>query len=689
MSDKITSEHKQRAAYVYVRQSSAHQVRHHLEGQRQQYALADRAQSLGFAKTVIIDEDQGRSGSGLTQRPGFGQLLNAVCANEAGAIFALEASRLARNNRDWHHLVDLCAMTETLLIDGDGVYDPRQLNDRLLLGLKGTMSEFELGLFRQRARQAFEQKVRRGHAMWELPVGFIRNEDDRIEKTPDLQVQQAIEGVFRKFREVQSARQATLWYRDEHVLLPVVKPGSSGRVVSWRLPSGHRVNQILKNPCYAGALAYGRTKAVTVIENGRVRQAGRKKKPQDEWKTLILDNHAGYITWDEYLQNQDTLRVNGLKQTGQPGGAAGKGSALLCGLLRCGRCGRSLHTQYSGKSGRVARYVCQGGRVHRGSAACLSVGAVRVDQAVSEQVIEVVQPAGIRAAVEAEEQLLRYGHEKIEALQLALEKAQYEAGRAQRQYDAIDPENRLVASELEKRWNEAMKTVEKIERQITDASATSLEPSQEDKRRLYELGNDVRSLWDHPAAPIELKKRMTRTLLVDVIVDNIDDPPRHLLHVHWQGGVHTELRIARNGSGRHRRVAKPEVTTLVEQLSKVCSDATIAATLNRLGYRTGTGNTWRKHSIWSFRHTHQLTNHKNTKAWATIQQSADSLGVSHTVIQRLIRQGILPAEQIAESTPWIIVRKDLKRPEVLAQIRAVHQGRQPPHDSPDQQQFPI
>lgn len=251
MSDKITPQHRQRAAYVYVRQSCAHQVRHHRESQRRQYALAERAKTMGFAKTVVIDEDQGRSGSGLEHRPGFGQLLNAVCAGDAGAVFALEASRLARNSRDWSHLVDLCGLTETLLVDDEGVYDPRQLNDRLLLGLKGTMSEFELGLFRQRARLAFEQKVGRGYAMWEVPVGFVRREDDRVEKTADLQVQQAIEGVFKKFRELDSARQTTLWYRDEHIRLPLVKPGSSGKEILWRLPSGQRINQILKNPCWA------------------------------------------------------------------------------------------------------------------------------------------------------------------------------------------------------------------------------------------------------------------------------------------------------------------------------------------------------------------------------------------------------------------------------------------------------
>jgi DNA invertase Pin-like site-specific DNA recombinase len=249
MSEKIKSYHLERGAYVYVRQSTPYQVRNHLEGKERQYALAERAKQLGFRNVVVIDDDLGRSGSGMQERPGFGRLLASVCQGLAGAVFALEASRLARNNRDWHHLVDLCALTETLLIDSDGVYDPRQLNDRLLLGLKGTMSEFELGLLRQRARKAFEQKVRRGFALWELPVGFIRTAEGRIEKTPDRQVQQAIASVFRKFHQLGSARQATIWFREEQIPLPKAKPGTAGQEVAWALPTSGRIRQMLRNPC--------------------------------------------------------------------------------------------------------------------------------------------------------------------------------------------------------------------------------------------------------------------------------------------------------------------------------------------------------------------------------------------------------------------------------------------------------
>lgn len=281
-----------------------------MEGKERQYALTERAKQLGFAKVVVIDEDLGRSGAGTQERPGFGRLLTSVCQGLAGAVFALEASRLARNNRDWYHLVDLCALAETLLIDSDGVYDPRLLNERLLLGLKGTMSEFELGLLRQCAREAFEQKVQRGFALWELPVGFVRSAEGRIEKTPDRQVQQAVASVFQKFQQLGSARQATIWFREEHIAVPQVKPGTAGHEVIWALPTAGRIRQMLKNPCYAGAFAYGKTAPRTVIEQGHARQLSRYRKPQNEWKVLLVGQHPGYISWEEYLQNQTRLEAN-------------------------------------------------------------------------------------------------------------------------------------------------------------------------------------------------------------------------------------------------------------------------------------------------------------------------------------------------------------------------------------------
>ncbi len=685
MSDKICDDHLRRAAYIYVRQSSQHQVRHHQESGRRQYDLTDRARRLGFASTVVIDEDQGKSGSGLQERPGFGRLLAAVCQREVGAVLALEASRLARNNQDWYHLIDLCAMTETLIIDAEGVYEPRELNDRLLLGLKGSMAEFELGLLRQRAREAFEQKVRRGHAMWEMPVGMVRNEEDRIEKTPDRQVQQAIDGVFTKFRELGSARQTMLWYRDENIPLPEIQPATRGREVVWRLPNGHRIYQILKNPCYAGALAYGRTAEKTVVKQGRTRKtATRQRKPQDQWKILLLDNHPGYITWEDYLENLRILESNLAMRGGTTRGAAKRGPALLAGLLRCGRCGRRLFVAYSGRGGRVPRYACRGGRTDRGEAACLSLGGVSIERAVTQQVLEAIQPAGIEAALAALEHQSDARVEKRQSLELALEKARYEARRAQRQYDAVDPDNRLVAGELELRWNDALSTVSRIEEELAllDTSCSDLTPEQ--KQRLLQLGNDLPELWQHPSASNELKKRILRTALHEVVVDNDEDQRRHVLQLHWQGGVHTELRVRYNGIGQRRVRTEKTALELIRELSKVCSDQTIAATLNRLGYQTGGGKTWRVHSVQQTRSYHRIANYRNSQEWLTIEEASKELEVSHTVIRRLIHQSILPASQVVATTPWIIERENLSLAAVQSAVAAVHTGRQLPRRHPNQ-----
>ncbi len=684
MDDKIQSTHLERTAFVYVRQSSLQQVRDHTEGQLRQYALVERARTLGFRETVLIDEDQGRSGSGQQERPGFGRLLSAVCQGEAGVVLALEASRLARNNRDWHHLVDLCSLTDTLIIDAEGVYDARQLNDRLLLGLKGTLSEFELGLLRQRARAAFEQKAQRGHALWELPVGFVRTEEQRIEKTPDREVQQAIEGVFRKFVELGSARQTTLWYWDEELLLPHVIPGTAGREVAWRRPTGHRVNQILKNPCYAGAFAYGRTAAQTVVHDGRARQGNRRRKPQSQWKILILDAHPGYISWDDYQRNQRMLEENGAER-----GAVKRGPALLAGLLRCGRCGRKLHVNYSANTGRVPRYACGGSRVERGSAPCLSAGGLRLDEAVVREVLSAIQPVGIEAALRAVEQLADVTDQKRESLALALERARFEARRAQRQYDAVDPDNRLVAGELEQRWNKALEQVAEWETRMT-ALDDSVDPLSDAQRaRLMALGSDLSTAWDHPDTDVSLRKRILRTVLKEIVINNLDDPPQHELHLHWQGGVHTQLRVLRNGRGQHARAADADVVELVRELSKIAEDKTIAAILNRLGYKSGQGKSWHAHRVANLRYYHKLPNYEKRTDWVTLEQAARRLNVSTTVVSRLIKEGTLPARQVVRYAPWIIEVADLELPGVQTAIRAVHKGHKLPRIHPDQQKLPL
>jgi DNA invertase Pin-like site-specific DNA recombinase len=688
MNEKIKPHHLERGAYVYVRQSTPYQVRNHLEGKERQYALAERSKQLGFEKVIVIDEDLGRSGDGTQERAGFGRLLACVCQGLAGAVLALEASRLARNNRDWHHLVDLCALTETLLVDSDGIYDPQQLNDRLLLGLKGTMSEFELGLLRQRAREAFEQKVKRGFALWELPVGFVRTEEGGIEKTPDRQVQQAIASVFQKFQQLGSARQATLWFRDDQIPVPRVKPGTAGQEVVWALPSSGRIRQMLRNPCYAGAFAYGKTAARTVIQEGRARHGSCYRKPQSKWKVLIVDHHPGYISWEEYVENRRRLEANVVADS-EGSGAAKLGSALLSGLLRCGRCGRKLQVLYSGNGGRVPRYVCHGDRGDRDSSRCLTVGSLRLDRAVVHSVLQAIQPMGIEAAIRMSERTQTEDDDKQKALELALERARYEASRARRQFDAVEPENRLVASELEVRWNSALARVAEIEARLAAVGQPAEPLGNEQEKELMALGEDLTALWNHPEAPAPLKKRILRTVLTEIVVDSDVDPSAHRLHLHWAGGVHTQLRVERNKTGQHRHSADRTVIDLVSELAKVCPDKAIAAILNRLGYKTGHEKTWNASRVAGIRWYHEIAPFQKQDGWLTQEQAARELAVSNTVVKRLIRERILPANHVVECAPWVIEREHLALPEVQRQVNAVRHGRRLPQTATGQERFSL
>jgi DNA invertase Pin-like site-specific DNA recombinase len=342
MNPKLTSERLTRRAVVYVRQSSPGQVLHHLESQRRQYELADRARELGFKNVVVIDEDLGRSGSGLVERPGFQRLVGAVCSGEVGAIFCIEASRLARNGRDWHHLIELCGMTGAVVIDPDGVYDPAIVNDRLLLGLKGTMSEFELNLLRQRSFEAIRQKAGRGELRFCLPVGYLWTAHGKVEMDPDQRTQQALRLVFSKMTELGSMRQVLLWFRRERVPLPMRSIDPSGEQTVWNLPVYNSVLKLLTNPMYAGAYAFGKTQARTTVIEGRARKTFGHKKPQADWTVLLRDHHPGYISWEQYESNQAMIAANAhMKSRMQPKAGRG-GRALLSGLLRCRRCGRML-----------------------------------------------------------------------------------------------------------------------------------------------------------------------------------------------------------------------------------------------------------------------------------------------------------------------------------------------------------
>jgi DNA invertase Pin-like site-specific DNA recombinase len=684
MSEKIQPSHIERDAYVYIRQSSMQQVRTRLEGQRRQYDLQERAQALGFQRVVVIDEDLGRSGTGSVERPGFGRLLAAVCSGKVGAVLALEASRLARNNRDWHHLIDLCAMAGTLVIDHDGIYDPCLLNDRLLLGLKGTMSEFEISLLRQRAMEARRQKVGRGLVLTQVPIGYVRTEDEGIEKTPDRQIQEAIAGIFGKFRELGSVRQVLLWYRDEKLPIPALSRESGHRKVVWIEAVYPRIFGILKNPTYAGVFVWGRNHTRTSIVDGRARKTRGHARPLEQWEVTIPKHHEGYITWEEFMRNQQQIRSNAgwNARMGSAGGAVRNGPALLAGLLRCGRCGRALQVSYtrSKQHGLLPRYWCAGDRGRQMVRNCITFAGTRVDQLVAIEVLEALRPLGVQAALDALDHSQNQTDEKRHSLELALQKARYEASRIERQYQATEPENRLVAAELEKRWNHALTHVTEVERRLEEATALTPQLTVEQRQQLLTLGDDLEQLWDHPHSPPSLKKRILRTVLQEVIADTTGDPPSVHLKLHWTGGSHTELTVRKNRTGYHNHINSEEVTELIRELALVCEDTSIVSILNRLGYRTGNDNTWTVKRVQHVRHTNSFPAcpPPDQRLWITMQQAAAALRVSEMVVRRLIAKKSLPAKQIVKFAPWMIDRSHLDLPAVRKAIRFVHAGRHSP-----------
>ena len=686
MSDKITSRHLERAAYVYIRQSTLQQVRNNLESSRRQYALEDRARVLGFKSVVVIDEDLGISGTGSRERPGFGRLLAAVCKGEVGGVFALEASRLARNNRDWHHLIDLCVLTETIVVDAEGIYDPRLLNDRMLLGLKGTMSEFEIGILRQRAREAYNQKIHRGEMMTRVPVGYVRSGAAGIEMTPDREVQEAIRGVFLRFQQMGTLRQVLLWYHQQQILMPRLHVRDGVYSLIWNLPDYGYLLRILKSPTYAGAFAHGRTKSHSRVVDGRSRKSGGHRVPLDQWEVLIKDHHPAYITWERYLENLKALTSNRTKSHAARSGAPREGSALLAGLLRCRKCGHKMHVGYRGGTGPCGRYFCMTGNRGQGTPSCQCFAAFKVDRAVVDLVLETCQPLGIEASIQALNGNRSEQDQKRRMLELAAQRARYEVDRARRQYDAVDPANRLVAAELEARWNVALTQASEAEVRLQAESAPVTSLNEDQRRRLMALGADLQRLWNDEAAPVELKKRILRTVINEIVVEVNHTSGLVDMQIHWAGGVHTMLHVRKNKCGHNKRAADEDTVELVTELARGWPDRYIAGILNRIGCQTGPGNSWSENRVKSFRGQHKIPVFAagSERPWLTMQEAAKELNVSVAVVRTMVNHGKLPARQIAKGVPWMIQREDLNRPTVSSYAKDARSRRETPRENEQQ-----
>src|SRR4051794_14252965 len=520
-----------------------------------------------------------------------------VCLGKVGAVAAREVSRFARNSRDWQQLVEMCRVVDTLLVDQETVYAPRQGDDRLLLGLKGSLNEYELDLLRQRSLAARHEKARRGELVVAAPVGFVKV-GDRLEKDPDRRVQAAIRLVIDKVAELGSVRQALLWFLEHGLDLPARR--GNGEVV-WRRPRYSTVHQIIANPAYGGAYAYGRTGA-SVRYDGSGAAVRARRKPREEWLALRPGAHEGYLAWDRAEAIREMVSDNA------PGagshGAPKHGAALLAGLLRRRRCGRKLTVQYTGAKHDIPRYVCHRGRLDYGEPSCIAFGGLRVDDAVEEALLAVVRPAAIEAALAAEARAATRRDQARDALLRDLEAARYAADRAFRQYDAADPENRLVTGELEARWNRALSRVGACETRIAEHDAVAPRPALPPVA-LETLAADLQGVWAAPTTDARLKKRIVRTLIHEAVADLDEARAEIVLTLHWVGGAHTEHRLPRRRRGQ-RTGAPVDVVEAVRSLALIARDDVIAGVLNRNGLKTGHGNRFTRERVAALRSHHRI-----------------------------------------------------------------------------------
>lgn len=678
INPKISDCHLARPAIIYIRQSSERQVQQNVESTRLQYALVEHAAQLGWAQPLIIDEDLGKSAGYEAQRSGFERIVTQVCMSEVGIVISLEATRLARNNRDWYHLIDLCMIFDTLIGDHQGVYDPKDPNDRLLLGMKGTMSEAELNLIKFRMRQGRLSKAQRGALYTTLPPGYMLCEDDGVEKAADIQEQQAIELIFGKFKELGSARQTYLWFVEQNIPVAVNrKRDIEGLRRRWQLPNYSFIIQLLHNPFYAGAYAYGRRTTRVSYADGRIKKTGGHYQPMEQWQVLIKDHHPGYISWSQYEQNVLTMKSNQRNHKGSEAvGAVRSGKGLLVGLLRCQRCGRKMHVRYWGKWGVYPRYVCPGEYYHGGNY-CLSFSGLKTDQVFEDELFKVIEPAAVQAGLAACDVINDNYQEKIKYLEKELERASYEANRAFVQYNQVDALNRLVASELERRWNEKLEDLNAIKARIETEKAQISKPTAEQIEAIGSLSQRLPQVWRHPQTDPAIKKKIIRMVVEEILMDLNDETRMLTMTIHWKGGVHTQVQFQKpTNTDPPPNKTDPDVVELLRELAPCYPDEEIARIFNCHQFKTGYGNPWNRTRVRVLRAKNKIVpfDRKQKREVLSLNEAAKRLDVNTYIVRQLIKKGLIEAKQIIKHAPFEIKKSELKKDSTKEAVQRVKNG---------------
>lgn len=680
MSDlsKIKPAHTQRAAYIYVRQSSPGQVEHNRESTARQYALADRACQLGWSKeqVVLVDEDLGLSGSSTDKRSGFARLTSEVALAHVGIVLGLEVSRLARNNADWYRLLELCGVTDTLIGDNDGVYHPALFNDRLLLGLKGTMSEAELHIIRARLDGGIRNKAARGELRRGLPVGFVWGEQEgEVLFHPDEAVAGAIRTVFERFAEFGSARRVWLWFGSEALSFPLqTTPGSFSSPIRWVKPTYNALHNILTNPVYAGAYTYGKTKYERYIDEHGVVKKRSRHLPMDQWSVLIQGHHPGFIDWATFQANQARLDANIRPMPHLAGGAVREGSALLQGLVTCGHCGRRLHVHYRGRNS-APGYHCAGKDLVAGRGVyCLNIGGMAIELAVVNAFIEAITPAAVEAMKLSAEQLQSNHDAALSQWRLEVERARYEAERAQRRYQTVEPENRLVARGLEAEWENRLRDLAAAEMELRrreQQRPSTITPEQ--LQAIGSLGSDIRHVWNATTTTDRDRKELLRTLLEEVVLNLKRAENRGHLTLRWRGGSITMLDVP---VPRFKPMGGPrtdeDTISLLRRLATLYPDEVIAGILNRQERKTATGERFTANQVGSLRRYRDIPRFQASTTppdgeLVSIRKAAQILGMNTSSIHRWLADGFIAGEQVTPGAPWQIRITDELRSRIVQQ----------------------
>ena len=664
---KVTLAHLQRSAVVYIRQSTPGQVEHHRESTARQYALAERARELGWAPehVQVIDEDLGLSGSvvSLAKRSGFAHLTTEVALGHVGIVLGLEVSRLARSNADWYRLLDLCSVTDTLIGDGDGIYHPSLFNDRLILGLKGTMSEAELHTLRARLDGGIRNKAARGELRRGLPVGFVwGDEDGDVRFHPDEAVTGAIRTVFDRFAELGSVRRVWLWFRADGLSFPLQRYARSD--IRWVMPSYTAIHHVLTNPVYAGAYTYGKTRRERYVDaHGLLKQRSRRV-PITEWAVLLREHHPGFIDWITFEANQMRIDANVHPQPHQPGGAVREGTALLQGLAVCGHCGRRLRTHYRGRNS-TPGYHCAGKDIVNGRGVyCLNVGGVAIDQAVATAFLDAVTPAAVDATLLTVQHLQAHHDAALAQWRLAVERARYDAERAERRYRMVEPENRLVTRGLEAEWETRLRELATAEAELVQRERQQLPVlSPEQRAHIHALGTDLQQVWAASTTSDRDRKELLRTLLEDVTIAVPRAEYRAHLTLRWRGGTLTTLDLALPRSNPRGIRTDEETLALLPRLAAHYSDEVIAGIFNRQGRKTATGERFTANQVGSLRRYRNIPRFNPpadlpTGDVVTIRQDARILGVVPGTIHRWLNDGFIAGEQVTPGAPWRIRMTD-------------------------------